>query len=209
MTPQAQTLLEENNCKNPHLCCMHKCDPALAKCHSLDSAVLRQIQCVCFVSTTENMDWCIRHLSPEHITGKQPAAEPKTNITLELISRLLKICIERSQPGRAVSILPLSSYRTIWHQGSYEYLQPITLVWLSFVSRIVRGYLDNLKTARSFHILPLRPRPTAGQFWEVCHRSGYFPRMSRYHCLPAPPPWTTQEFGRLHEMTPRWPVDSR
>lgn len=135
MTPQAQTLLEENNCKNPHLCCMHKCDPHLAKCHSLDSAVLRQIQCVCFVSTTENMDWRIRHLSPEHITGKQPAAEPKTDIPLELISRLLKIVIKRSQTGRAASTLLLSSYRTIRHWGSSEYLQPVTLVWLNFVSR--------------------------------------------------------------------------
>ena len=135
MTPQAQTLVEENNCKNPHLCCMHKCDSHLAKCHSLDSAVLRQIQRVCFVSTTENMDWHIRHLSPEHITGKQPAAEPKTDIPLELISRLLKIVIKRSQTGRAASTLLLSSYRTIRHWGSYEYLQPVTLVWLNFVSR--------------------------------------------------------------------------
>lgn len=135
MTPQAQTLLEENNCKNPHLCCMHKCDPHLAKCHSLDSAVPRQIQRVCFVSTTENMDWRIRHLSPEHITGKQPAAEPKTDIPLELISRLLKIVIKRSQTGRAASTLLLSSYKTIRHRGSYEYLQPVTLVGLNFVSR--------------------------------------------------------------------------
>lgn len=127
MTPKAQTLLEENNCKNPHLCCMHKCDPDLAKRPSLDSAVLRQIQCVCFVSTTENMDWRNHHLSPEHITGKQPAAEPKTDIPLELISRLPKIFIKRSQIGRAASTFPLSSYRTIYHRGSYEYLQPITL----------------------------------------------------------------------------------
>lgn len=207
MTPQAQTLSDENNCRNPHLCCMHKCDPDLAKC--LDSAVLSQIQCVCFVSTTENMDWRNRHLSPEHITGKQPAAEPKTDIPLELISSLPKIFIKWSQTGRAASTLPLSSYRTICRRGSYEYFQPITPVWLSFVSR--RGLLEVtwiIWKQQLSHFTTQALSPQLASSGKYATDQAIFQGCQDITAYMLHHPELPKSLAG-YMMTPRWPVDSR
>lgn len=122
--------------------------------------------------------------------------EPKRNIPLKLISKLLKIFIKRMHAGRYINH-PCGTAPGLRQEPSHNHCslntcQTVTLMWLCLLSRkglqaiiwiICRKQISHFTTQISLHgWCALGTRPQTGLF-------------SRKANLPAPVSWATQEFG--------------